>query len=353
MFKIIKIGRNKMKEEIWDGEMDYGWEDLAEKVRIVSNNFADVMLETVSFSPIKEAVDLISKESLQRLCLLADQLASQIKDGYYYQTEDAENNIQNASKLTSWIILGSLTETVLQMFLAFYIEDYKKTQWQQWVDFPAATVKERINVTISQLVEDGVIESNQGKSLKEAIKDNIKRHCVEHPVQRVMLDEIIQFYIAQELLDEDEIQYLRIIQSNRNGIHSFESRTIGTWSDLQYATRFWCYLLEEKELDVDGAYALIQPEILKNMIGYMCRDIHKVGVLKTYRDVCTKFQNVEICLDMNEYLSIVDYELEIEYTSENGADSMLRQMVKKFGLQLEKKTEGKNSRFFHELKHFC
>ena len=32
MFKIIKIGRNKMKEEIWDGEMDYGWEDLAEKV---------------------------------------------------------------------------------------------------------------------------------------------------------------------------------------------------------------------------------------------------------------------------------------------------------------------------------
>lgn len=244
MFKIIKIGRNKMKEEIWDGEMDYGWEDLAEKVRIVSNNFADVMLETVSFSPIKEAVDLISKESLQRLCLLADQLASQIKDGYYYQTEDAENNIQNASKLTSWIILGSLTETVLQMFLAFYIEDYKKTQWQQWVDFPAATVKERINVTISQLVEDGVIESNQGKSLKEAIKDNIKRHCVEHSVQRVMLDEIIQFYIAQELLDEDEIQYLRIIQSNRNGIHSFESRTIGTWSDLQYATRFWCYLLE-------------------------------------------------------------------------------------------------------------
>ena len=88
-----------MKEEIWDGEMDYGWEDLAEKVRIVSNNFADVMLETVSFSPVKEAVDLISKESLQRLCLLADQLASQIKDGYYYQTEDAENNIQKCIKI--------------------------------------------------------------------------------------------------------------------------------------------------------------------------------------------------------------------------------------------------------------
>lgn len=156
-----------MKEDIWDGEMDYGWEDLAEKVRIESNNFAEVMLETVSFSPVKEAIDLISKESLERLCLLADQLANQIEDGYYYQSEDVENDIQNASKLTSWIILGSLTETVLQMFLAFYIEDYKKTQWQQWIDFPAEKVRERINLAISQLVEDGVIESNQGKSLNE------------------------------------------------------------------------------------------------------------------------------------------------------------------------------------------
>lgn len=34
--------------------------------------------------------------------------------------------------------------------------------------FPAATVKERINVTISQLVEDGVIESNQGKSFERS-----------------------------------------------------------------------------------------------------------------------------------------------------------------------------------------
>lgn len=53
-----------------------------------------------------------------------------------------------------------------------------------------------------------------------------------------MLDEIIQIYISQELLDEDEIQYLRIIQPNRYGIHSFQSRTIGTWNDLQYVTRF-------------------------------------------------------------------------------------------------------------------
>lgn len=30
----------------------------------------------------------------------------------------------------------------------------------------------------------------------------------------------------------------------RDGIHSFEERTIGTWDSLQYCVRFWCYLLE-------------------------------------------------------------------------------------------------------------
>ena len=59
-----------------------------------------------------------------------------------------------------------------------------------------------------------------------------------------MLDELIQLYKALELLDEDDIAYLKEIQSNRNGIHSFEHRDIGTWNDLQYSVRFFCYLLE-------------------------------------------------------------------------------------------------------------
>lgn len=31
--------------------MDYGWENLAKKIRIESNNFVKVMLKIVSFSP--------------------------------------------------------------------------------------------------------------------------------------------------------------------------------------------------------------------------------------------------------------------------------------------------------------
>ena len=59
-----------------------------------------------------------------------------------------------------------------------------------------------------------------------------------------MLDELIQLYIYLDLMNEDEIRYLKQIQSNRNGIHSFESRKMGTWRDLQYCVRFFCYLLE-------------------------------------------------------------------------------------------------------------
>ena len=233
-----------MQDYIWDGKMDYSWEGLSAKVISESKQFAEVMLDTVSFSPVKEAVNLISKESMERLCLLADKLADIIKDGYYCQNEDFDATSQNASKLLSWIILGSLTETTLQMFLAFYIEDYKKSQWQQWIDFPESEVKDKINSTIKEMVDNNTIENDQAKSLKESIKDTIKKHSVEHHVQKVMLDELIQYYISQELLDDEEILYLRTIQSNRNGIHSFEDRNIGNWNDLQYAVRFWCYLLE-------------------------------------------------------------------------------------------------------------
>ena len=233
-----------MNEFIWNGEMDCGLEDLAEMLKIESKKYADIMLKTVSISPVQEAINLISKESMERLCLLAEHLSIVFQEGQYYQCEDLDSNQQNASRLISWIILGSLTETVLQMFLAFYIEDYKESQWQQWIDFPSNEVKEKVRSAITNLVEKETISQQQGKSLNEAIKSTIKKHTVEHPIQKVMFDELIQFYTSENLLDKDEISYLKTIQSNRNGIHLFENRIIGNWSDLQYAVRFWCYLLQ-------------------------------------------------------------------------------------------------------------
>lgn len=125
------------------------------------------------------------------------------------------------------------------MFLAFYIDDYERSKWQQWEE-----IKEPIMKAINDLIQTDTITSSQGRALKDAIKRKIKEHTVEHPVHRIMLDEIIKYYKSMELMDDDEIRFLEIIQASRNGIHSFENRSIGTWSDLRYSIRFWCYLLE-------------------------------------------------------------------------------------------------------------
>jgi len=233
-----------MKEHLWDGNIDCGWEELQHRVIDISNKFASDMLEIVSYSPYDITKELINQETMDRFRSLSRNLSEHISKGEYCEHEDIENKNDNAYRLTSWILLGSLTETVLQMFLAFYIDDYQRSKWRQWEDVDIDEVKNSIIDSINNLVTNKTITVSQGKSLKKAIKDKIKEHTVEHPVQRVMLDEIIGYYVSMELLDDDELSALKEIQSNRNGIHSFEGRTIGTWFDLQYCVRFWCYLLE-------------------------------------------------------------------------------------------------------------
>lgn len=229
---------------LWDGEMDCGWEDLSQLLVKTSNSFTNTMLETTSFSPNSESKSLISQECMDRFKSISSVLADLINDGQVYQYEDLSNDSQNATKLNSWILLGSLAEATLQMFLAFYIDDYRNAKWQQWEDFKAEQVQKPIIDFIQKLVNDGNLETAYARSLKEAIKDTIKEHTREHHVQKIMLDELIQLYTALDLLKEDELACLREIQSNRNGIHSFQSRTIGTWADLQYCVRFFCYLME-------------------------------------------------------------------------------------------------------------
>jgi len=233
-----------MKKYLWDGEIDCGWEDLKYKVINISNKFASDMLEIVSHSPYDIPKELITQETMERFISLSENLSNHIAEGEWFAYEDLENKNNNAYRLTSWILLGSLTETALQIFLAFYIDDYQKSKWQQWEDVDVDEVKNPIIESINNLVSNETITPEQGRSLKKTIKEKIKEHTVEHPVQRVMLDEIIQFYASKELLDDDELSALKAIQSNRNGIHSFEGRVIGSWADLQYCVRFWCYLLE-------------------------------------------------------------------------------------------------------------
>ena len=118
-----------MNDLRWNGEMDYGWEDLAELIRSTCHRFANTMLETTAFSPNAESREMISDKCMTRFESITYILADIVEQGYHCASEDATAGAQNASKLNGWILLGSLTETTLQMFLAFYLDDYKKTKW--------------------------------------------------------------------------------------------------------------------------------------------------------------------------------------------------------------------------------
>lgn len=233
-----------MNELIWNDEMDYEWEELSKFLMDTCHKFVNTMLITTEISPNKESRELICKECMERFENITYILSDIIKKGFNYSCGNIDDKSFNALKLNGWILLGSLTETTLQMFLAFYINDYKNTKWQQWEEFEKSQVKTQISECIQKMVDNGIIGTNQAKSLKNAIKETIDEHTKEHQIQKIMLDELIQLYVHLNLMDEDDIFYLREIQSNRNAIHSFQQRDTGTWKDLQFSIRFFCYLLK-------------------------------------------------------------------------------------------------------------
>lgn len=232
-----------MIEYLWDEIKDCEWEQLGEKIIGVSTRFKEDMLEIVLNSPDREIQELINEETLNRFTALSCTMGKNLKLGMDFERESVDNKTDNTYKLNAWILLGSLTECALQIFLAFYIDDYRKSKWKQWEDLDVDNVKNPIINTINTLVKEGTLTLSQGKSLKKSIKEKIREHTEEHQVQKVMFDEIIQFYSSMKIMDADEINYLKQIQSNRNGIHSFENRTVGDWRDLRNCVVFWCYLL--------------------------------------------------------------------------------------------------------------
>ena len=230
-----------MNQWIWNGKVDCDWNDLSHMLIDSSEDFTTTMLETTKFSMNEKSKELISSESMERFKNITSLLANNIKCS---DENTCENGLNEAIKLNCWIVLGSITETCLQIFQAFYLDNYKDTKWQQWENFDKDNIKEKITDYIQSLVDDGFLEQGYARSLKNSIKDTIKNHTIEHQVEKIMLNELIQLYDSLDLLEEDELNSLKTIQANRNGIHSFQNRSIGSWEELKYSIRFFCYLLE-------------------------------------------------------------------------------------------------------------
>lgn len=236
-----------MEKIYWDGKMDVGLEDLSAMLLQKSQDFLGEAIKCAEVSSNTEIKKLITESSVERIEAVIHIIASDLKDIFYYQSDDIEGSSKGEAlslKMKDWIMLGSAIESILQTFLSIYLHDYKKSNWKQWTDFEFEKVKDKIFIPINELINDGTIKREYGNSMKEAIKDKIKEHTTSIPVDKIMLDELILFYQKNDILDTDDIDQLRYIQSNRNCIHTFAERNIGNWSDLLYSIRFFCYLLD-------------------------------------------------------------------------------------------------------------
>lgn len=109
-------------------------------------------------------------------------------------------------------------------------------------------------------------------------------------------------------------------------------------------------ICEENEFPADDICSTGVPDIIdspERYTGIKTESIRRMGAAKTLR--CSKMwdKHTEICLDRTIYFDKCDYEIEIEYTSDD-IPAELKQILNGLGITFDKKAVGKFSRFLNE-----
>lgn len=86
---------------------------------------------------------------------------------------------------------------------------------------------------------------------------------------------------------------------------------------------------------------------LQELTGYTFNDVYLLGHLKTFRQTCIFYEDIEIALDKNEYRGKTDYELEIEF--KNKYPYELVKLITDCGIDVNRYSEGKFSRFMNSI----
>ncbi len=104
------------------------------------------------------------------------------------------------------------------------------------------------------------------------------------------------------------------------------------------------HIKKEFSKEILGVPSTIAGSELSELAGEKINDASYIGNLKTTR-YNKKIKQAELCLDKNEYLGCVDYEVEIEYMNEESKEECLSQL-RQCNLLLENtKVTGKYTRF--------
>lgn len=108
------------------------------------------------------------------------------------------------------------------------------------------------------------------------------------------------------------------------------------------------HVKKEYEKEVGSVPTILDKKELSSLLGIEVNEDKKyLGKLVTERKVCTEYQIVEICLDRNEYLDYVDYELEIEFTGVYPKEVV--EKLHQYGIKTDEDICGKYSRYLQRF----
>lgn len=177
---------------------------------------------------------------------------------------DSENLPGEAMAIQASILIGSMLEGSMQIFLLCFEKDFSESNWKIWMDkkdedFKA--IRERIDNLLSELVAEGTLSYKQRANLRDTFKSELKARQEGKKIERIMLDELIRFFEKFDILqtglkvDHDSgeeiessellIERMDNIREARNCIHIFSKYETPTLETVVSHMRDLCLILKD------------------------------------------------------------------------------------------------------------
>lgn len=183
------------------------------------------------------------------------------------ETLSSWDNVDNSEEtmvIQASIYIGSILEGSMQFFLLCFEKDFHESNWKIWEDkkkedFEA--IRNRISDLLTELADEGILSSDQRKSLKETFVSELKVRQKGKKIERIMLDELIRLFERFNILwtnfdvDHDNseetesskalIKRMDNIREARNSIHVFSKCKTPTPEAVVSRVRDLCLILKD------------------------------------------------------------------------------------------------------------
>lgn len=264
-----------MKIQISEKVQEVSLEEIVADIITISKGIVArvQMLKEYPFIPYQnELSQLLTNDTIDRFVSIVSTLDIPYTVYHKKKREDifSENNTESFEKgliIQSWSTLGSALESLLQIFLSVYLEQYKDSNWGVWEVQEIDNAKEALNETLDLLVETNKEGNGKGitgkrrKSLKKEINSYLDRKAKILDIKSITLSDLLAFYKTQNIFKDNEadewVAELNKIREYRNGIHSFQDRIIGDWDEYIHSVKIFVWFL----MDIFDRFPEVESEI--------------------------------------------------------------------------------------------